>query len=210
MDETARFQETLRRILDDGEEFSEDFLADIKAFVMNTDGRQLSLANLPERWDLLTKAWGRGEIGQFHGAGEWPDGLEGCRWALVSMWIGPANSKRWAWDGLNDLLVMLEDRGEPIPEPLKNWACSVVSRQHTGTFKRPRKPPEKQSNKYFAPEHDRDSRIATMYSDLICAGWPRKKIEEAIMRALDLMDADTVRSVFRKLKVRENYQTDAR
>ena len=88
---------------------------------------------------------------------------------LIISYINWAFTKRWAWDGLNRLLVTLEDRREPIPEPLKEWSCSVVSRRARGTLKVPHKPNPK--NKRFAPKDGRDLRIMRVFNVLCENGW---------------------------------------
>ena len=118
---------------------------------------------------------------------------------LIISYINWAFTKRWAWDGLNRLLVTLEDRREPIPEPLKEWSCSVVSRRARGTLKVPHKPNPK--NKRFAPKDGRDLRIMRVFNVLCENGWSEEEAKDAIMVALaDHLDGQTIRSVFRKME----------
>ena len=114
--------------------------------------------------------------------------------------------RRWAWDGLSELLATLKKRREPIPDPVKDWACDVALRLHDGTLKIP----DRLRNQHFAPKDERDLRIKSIYIRLHDAGWTKNRCEEAIMSALDDIDDDTIRSIFRKLKLRVLYTVDAR
>ena len=105
--------------------------------------------------------------------------------------------KRWAWDGLSELLATLKERCEPVPDRVKDWACDVALRLHNGTLKIPHRPP----NEHFAPKDERDLRVKSVYLGLYDAGWTKRQCEGAIMSALDDIDDDTIRSIFRKMKL---------
>ena len=116
---------------------------DIRAFIEG-DGAYPELADLPGRWDSLP-----------------PDARApnhpnySARVILIASYINFAHTKRWAWDGLNRLLVTLQERREPIPDDLQWWACTVVSRMWERTLNIPSKP----RNPRFAAQDDRDFRI---------------------------------------------------
>ena len=114
--------------------------------------------------------------------------------------------RRWAWDGLSELLATVKERREPVPDCVKDWACDVALRLHKGTLKIPRRAP----NRHFAPKDERDLRIQSVYVALHDARWSRKQCEEVIMSALDPLDAETVRSIFRKMELRLLYAADSR
>ena len=164
----------------------EFFYKSIRAFVIDQAGSYPPLEDLPARWDR-TPADARDPKA--------PGYL--LRDTLIYGAMNWAHTKRWAWDGLNRLLVTLEDRREAIPEPLKAWACSVVARQARGTFKAPQR---MRNNPRFASKDERDVRIMTVHRTLIGAGMTDTDAKEAIMTALvDDMDSETVRSVYRKM-----------
>ena len=139
-----------------------------------------------------------------------------CRWDDQSTDFGRlglliryelhAFRRRWAWDGLSELLATLKERREPVPDCVKDWACDVALRLHKDTLKIPRRAP----NQHFAPKDERDLRIQSVYVRLHDAGWSRHQCEEVIMSALDPLDAETVRSIFRKMKLRLLYAADSR
>ena len=164
------------------DELSEGELDDIRAFIENEDGSYPESADLVARWDSLSpdaRAPGR------------PNYL--TRDVLIWSYSNWAFKRRWAWDGLNQLLITLEDRREPIPKALKDWAYSVVSRQARGTFKAP----DKMRNPEFGPKDDRDMRIMRVYDILREDGWSEEKAEDNIMIALG---GDDLRHVFRKMR----------
>ena len=128
----------------------------IRAFIKNEDGSYPALADLVAQWDSLAPDARAPDL---------PNYL--AREVLIFSYSNFAFTKRWAWDGLNQLLVTLQDRGQPIPDALKNWACTVVSRQFQGT--RGIIPPKSRSAR-FAPQDDRDFRIMRVYNVLREAG----------------------------------------
>ena len=80
------------------------------AAIINNEGRSIpALADLPARWDLL-------------------EGNEKERGILLTVYRAYAERKHWAWEGLRRLLDELVKRGEPLPDPLKLWACRTVLR----------------------------------------------------------------------------------
>ena len=104
-------------------------------------------------------------------------------WRLAGLW-NFSFSKQWAWDALKGVLSRLEDRREPIPELLKDWAVLVV------VGKRPR--PK-------ANKDDRDSRIFFVYRLLKLAGVSHRKALDHLGRITGLK-SETVRSAYRKMK----------
>ena len=163
-------------------ELTAEQLDDIQSFVANEDGGLPELADLPALWDSLAPDARAPDSPNYT-----------ARDVLIMSYVNWANQKRWAWDGLNQLLVTLEDRCEPIPNPLKVWACSVISRQARGAFK----PPQKIRNPKFAPGDGRDMRIMRVYNMLREGGWCEADAKEQIMIALDGQD---IRHVFRKMQ----------
>ena len=159
-----------------------EWYEDIRSFVENEDGSYPELADLPARWDSIPPDARDPQLENYL-----------ARDVLIWGYVNWAFSKRWAWDGLSRLLVTLEDRREPIPKALKDWACSVVSRQARGTLK----VPHKIRNPDFAPKDDRDMRIMRVYNILREGGWPEEKAKKEIMVALDGQD---IRPVFRKMQ----------
>ena len=104
--------------------------------------------------------------------------------------------RRWAWDGLVRLLFMLEERGEPLPSRLQNWAFGVIAQINQGTLKIPHRP----RSKRFAPQDDRDLRIAiAIQLARRVRGLSRETAIAAVAGALN-MPEDTVRSAFRKIE----------
>lgn len=166
------------------DELSEAELDDIRAFIENEDGSYPKLADLPAWWDA-TDPDAR--------APDLPNHL--ARDVLIWSYSNWAFTKRWAWEGLNRLLVALQDRREPIPDALKDWACTVVARQHQGTLKVPAKP----RNPRYAANDDRDVRIMRVYNVLRREGWTVEKAVGDIACTCDLPE-DTVRSVLRKMR----------
>lgn len=166
-----------------------DWFEGIRAFVDNEDGSFPELADLPAAWDA-TSPDSRDS--------NFPD--HSARHVLILSYINRAFTKRWAWDGLNRLLVALEKRREPVPDYLKDWACSVVSRRYLGKLKIPSKP----RNPRDAVQDDRDFRIMRVYNVLLQKGWSEKKAKDEIMMALGHTDDDAIRSVFRQM---ENFYT---
>ena len=157
---------------------------DIRAFIENEDGSYPALADLVARWDSLAPDARAPDL---------PDYL--ARDVLIWSYSNFAFTKRWAWDGLNRLLVALEDRREPVPNALKDWACSVVSRKFRGTLKIP----PKSRNPRFAPQDDRDFRIMRVYDVLRYAGCTRENAIAEIALAWGKPE-DTVASIIKKMR----------
>ena len=116
---------------------------------------------------------------------------------LIRWYVDHSQTKRWAWDGLHRLLVELEDRGEPIPPELAEWAMSVVSRRYRGTLEVPRK--INPNNPKFAPQDDRDDRIMDVYRFLRRRGWTQEEALADIEGAMG-MGSGTVESIYKKMK----------
>ena len=141
----------------------------IQAFVMNKDGKCAEVSNLPFWWDATPPDARDPDL---------PNYL--ARDVLIWSYQNWAFTKRWAWDGLNRLLVTLEQRRERIPDSLKDWACSVVSRQFRDTTFRP---PRKQNRKSpFSAQDERDFLIMHVYRCLRSDGLSH---EEAHQRNRD-------------------------
>ena len=85
-------------------ELSKEELEDIRAFVENEDGRYPELADLPAWWD-------RTDPGA-HDT-DCPNYLARDIW--IYSYVNWAFTKRWAWDGLNRLLV--GPSATPRPDP---------------------------------------------------------------------------------------------
>ena len=169
----------------------EEWCHAIRAFV-DGDGSYPELADLPAWWDSLSPEARARNLPNYS-----------ARHVLVAGYINWAFTKRWAWVGLNRLLVTLQERREGIPDVLKDWACSVVSRQFQGKRVEPPKP----RNPRYAPKDDRDVRVMRIYHVMREAGWTEQQAKEEIMRALDHIDADTVRSVFRKMQTFQPFKS---
>ena len=159
-------------------------LDDIRAFIENEDGSYPESADLVARWDSLSPD---------ARAPDRPNYL--TRDVLIWSYSHWAFKRRWAWDGLNQLLITLEDRREPIPKALKDWAYSVVSRQARGTFKAP----DKMRNPEFGPKDDRDMRIMRVVQELCEDGMSREAAIDKVADALH-WPGTTVISVVRKME----------
>lgn len=57
----------------------------------------------------------------------WPSLLS--RETLLAAYMNWSFTKRWAWDGLKQLLKVLRERGEPIPGLLQEWSNEVTSEE---------------------------------------------------------------------------------
>ena len=158
--------------------------AGIRAFVENEGGSYPELADLLAWWDAT---------GPDARAPDLPN--YSARHVLILSYVNFAFTKRWAWDGLNRLLVALEERREPIPDALKDWAGSVVSRRFRGALNVPRK----QGGGPFAHKDDRDFRIMRVYNALREEGWTQESAIGEIALACDVPE-DTVGSVFKKMR----------
>ena len=157
---------------------------DIRVFVENEDGGYPEVADLPAWWDA-TDPDARASYSPRYSA----------RHELIVSYVNWAFTKRWAWDGLHRLLVALEERREPIPEALKDWACSVVSRQFRGALKIP---PRLRSPR-FAPQDGRDFRIMRIYNVLRDNDWAHENAIGEIALACSYPE-DTVGSVIKKMR----------
>ena len=164
-------------------DLTDDERYDIRVFIENEVGAFPELADLPAWWDATDP--------DAH-APEFPN--HRARDVLIWSYGNFAFTKRWAWDGLNRLLVTLEERGEPIPDSLKGWACTVVSRRFRGTLQIPRK----QGSGPFASQDDRDFRILRVYRVLREQGWTHEKaiVEIALARE---QPEDTIGSIIKKM-----------
>ena len=164
-------------------DLSEAEVDDIRAFVENEDGSFPELADLPAWWDATAPDARDPNFPSYR-----------ARDVLIWSYSNWAFTKRWAWDGLNQLLVTLEERREPIPDALKDWACTVVSRRFRETLKIPRK----QGSGPFASQDDRDVRIMRVHSILRDEGRTHEKAIGDIAGACDLPE-DTVVSIAKKM-----------
>ena len=96
----------------------------IRAFVEDEGDKFSELADLPFWWDAIPE--------------DEPDsGLPAytARHMLLSSYSNWSFTKHWAWSGMKQLLAVLLERREPIPEALQHWAYAVA----LGTRPRPRK-----------------------------------------------------------------------
>ena len=96
----------------------------IRTFVENKNGQFAEMANLPFWWDSIDPSERDPEFPNYT-----------RRHILLSSYSNWAFMKRWAWDGMQQLLIVLLEHREPIPEALQCWAYSVA----IGTWSRPRK-----------------------------------------------------------------------
>ncbi len=165
------------------DELTEAERDNIRAFVENADDSFPELSDLPAMWDALAPDARSPTFPNYP-----------ARDMLIFSYINWSHTKRWAWDGLNRLLVSLEDRREPIPDALKYWARTVPSRQFRGRLKIPRK----QGGGPFASKDDRDFRVMRVHNVLRQMGWTRDKAIGDIASACD-MPEDTIESVVRKM-----------
>ena len=107
------------------------------------------------------------------------------RITMLASYLNWQRKKRWAWDGLQKLLVTLLDRGEPIPELLQLWAYRVAA----GRSRRPR----------HSSTSERDRRIMMILQFATNRGFGKGVIAEEIADALGL-DIETIRSIIKKEK----------
>ncbi len=161
----------------------------IWAWAYNPDGLQIRLTNVPV---LTTWPGGRSE--------EPPDSWIRQRAENIKQYAMLSEKRRWAFDGLARLLVILTDRGDQIPAPLKEWACRVAYHHFKGTLKdvtppKPRGTPQ---------QDDRDLRIYQARQWLLDAGWSKRRahreILDAVGQAVGLNTAQSVRSACRKIE----------
>ena len=156
-------------------------LNNIRDFIENTDGSYPDLSDLPAMWDVA-------EPGERHP--KYPDYASGT--ILLASYLNFSHTKRWAWDGLDRLHKVLMERREPIPELLQMH----VNLTYAGL----RKAPNKKRNPDYGPKDGRDLRIMRVYRTLLAHRWSEKEAKDQLMLALDHLDAETVRSVFRKMQ----------
>ena len=151
----------------------DEWYESIRDFVENEDNSFPELDDLPKWWDGINS---------------------NLRDGLVASYYNFAFTKRWAWDGLDRLHKVLMERREysSIPERLQFH----VNLAYAGL----RRPPNKPRNPRYAPKDDRDFRIMRVYNVLLEDGVSEKRVKEEIMTALDHIDDDTIRSVFRKME----------
>ena len=166
----------------------------IKDMVDDDDGYFPPLADLPAWCDILPAAARDVEDPPPTWRGPIPD-----RRFLIRLYVARSQTKRWAWDGLNRLLVELEDGSDPIPPELAAWAISVVSRRYRGTLKVPRK--INPNNPKFAPQDDRDHRIMGVYEILRARGWTQQYALADIEDAMG-MGSGAVESIYKKMNRR--------
>ncbi len=159
----------------------EEFSTLIRKFVAGEDGRYPELADLPTRWDSIPPAARTLDL---------PNYL--ARDVLIWSYSNFAFTKRWAWDGLHRLSVTLEERREPIPSSLLEFAHQVW----TGSRTRPRKQPGKSP---YAAKDDRDFRIMYLVGVLRKGGLSREKAIANVAEGLGLPE-ETVISVVRKIE----------
>ena len=109
------------------------------------------------------------------------------RAALLDTYIGTAETKRWARDGLRRLLGELLDNGEPVPQPLGWWAIRQCAQ---GDPAPSRGRPE---------ESDRDFRVSVVFALLQFEGFTCEAAMGFIAERL-VCEPETVRSILRKLR----------
>ena len=156
-------------------------LEDTRAFVKNEDGSHPDLSDLPAMWDAIEPDKRMPEYPGYS-----------LRTFLLARNLNFSHTKRWAWDGLDRLHRVLMERREPIPEILQEH----VNLAYAGLRTAPNKP----RNPNYAPKDGRDMRIMRAYRVLLESGWPEQEAKDQVMLALDYLDAETVRSIFRKMR----------
>ena len=138
---------------------------DLRAFLTNEGGRVAELVDLPRQWDRLQSEADRTRV--LHGVYQL------------------AFTKSWAREGLQRLMKMLLDRGEPIPPILQCWANDYAAG---------RRRPLRRNQK-----DERDIRIAFAMHVLRDEGHTYEAAKNEIADALELTD-EAVKSVLRKVK----------
>ena len=97
-------------------ELTIDEKAELRAFIDNEDGSFPELADLPFWWDQTPDAPDP----------ELPNYSQ--RQILIASYSNWAFTKHWAWEGLRRLLDVLLERGEPVPEILREvWSDPVAA-----------------------------------------------------------------------------------
>ena len=136
----------------------------------------IGLTDLPTMWDRA------------------PDeGID--RIQLLLVYWNLALSKPWAWRGLERLLLVLRERGEPIPDMLQEWALCVACKQLT-------EPAQKRGRKR---KDERNARI--VHAFLVLRGAHGLTREEAIERIAEAtgggdtehIGCEAVRSIIKAL-----------
>ena len=158
---------------------------DLRAFLLNEDGRYPGLADLPYWWDQIPADAISENL---------PNYSE--RDILLASYSNWAFTKPWAEEGLRRLLKTLLDRREPLPDLLQWWAFARASGKRTqpGTG---RGRPE---------EGERKARIMQAFRVLRNRGFTQEKAIKRIAGAL-YQSEETIRSTIRRVKQDRPFQT---
>ena len=154
----------------DPNDLSNEELSDtIWANCWNEDGLLIRLS------DLVTRAtWP-----------EWkpeppPESWVRRRNELIEQFVALSTSNRWAFDALARLLVVLTERGNPIPDALIRWVVHVAYHRFRGTSQEA-EPPKTRGQK---PKPDKHLRIWSAFRWLNAGGWSANRAYEDIAVAL--------------------------
>ena len=155
----------------------------LAAFLNNPDGHYPTLEDLPRLWDLIPPDARDPKK---------PNFLE--RDVLLMSYLNWSFTKSWAFTGLERLLSVLLERGEPIPKGLQLWANTVASGR--------RKLPPKRGR---PNDDDRDERIIHAVRILRHQhGYSREAAINEIAEALNLQ-VESIQSILRKMAKAEPF-----
>lgn len=99
---------------------------------------------------------------------------------LIEQFVALSTSNRWAFDGLARLLVVLTERGDPIPDVLIRWVLRVAYHRFRGTSQVV-EPPKTRGQQ---PRPDKHLRIWSAFRWLKGGGWSANRAYEEIAVAL--------------------------
>ena len=119
--------------------------------------------------------------------------------AVIRQFASLSTEMRTAWDSLEQLFIVLRDRGEVIPEPLQEWVNRFAYRRFKRMSRRELREVEPPKARGQAREDERDLRIWTVFKWLEDGGWKLDRSVAAIAHAL-AMNESTVRSVYEKMR----------
>ncbi len=118
--------------------------------------------------------------------------------AVIKQFANLSTEMRTAWDSLEQLFIVLMDRGEAIPEPLQEWVNRFAHRRFKRMSREELREVEPPKARGQAREDERDLRIWTVFKWLEDGGWKLDRSVAAIAHAL-AMNESTVRSVYEKM-----------
>ena len=118
--------------------------------------------------------------------------------ALINQFATLSTEMRTAWDSLEQLFIVLMERGEAIPEPLQEWVNRFAYRRFKRMSRKDLREVEPPRVRGQAREDERDLRIWGVFKWLEDGGWKLDRSVAAIAHAL-AMNESTVRSVYEKM-----------